>query len=106
MRSAVFCLRDTTRAHDEIKGRILEVERARFNDDELGLVGYTQLGGATLAADGAFIDGRVISARQKRPNGPRLDDSTWLVETLRKLSKRDFGEGAPTFADDGAIAPP
>jgi hypothetical protein len=71
-----------------------------------GVRGRTMILEARLAADGALIDGRVISARQKRPNGPMPDDVSWLVAKLRSLSTADFGERAPTIADDGAIAPP
>lgn len=71
-----------------------------------GVRGRTMILEVQLAADGAFLGGRVVSARQKRPHGPRPDAPAWLVKTLRSLSKADFGEAAPTIADDGAIAPP
>jgi poly-gamma-glutamate capsule biosynthesis protein CapA/YwtB (metallophosphatase superfamily) len=69
-----------------------------------GVRGRTLILEAHLAADGAFIGGRVVPVRQQRPHGPRLDSSDWLVTTLRRLSSQDFAEGAPAIADDGTLS--
>jgi hypothetical protein len=60
---------------------------------------------ATLAADGRFLEGRIVSMRQERPVGPTPDPSGAAFELMRRLSETDRGAAAPAFADGGRIAP-
>jgi hypothetical protein len=59
-----------------------------------------------LAPDGTFLGGRIHPARQERPGGPRLDPAGAVIPVVRRLSAEDFGAGAVSVADDGALAPP
>jgi poly-gamma-glutamate capsule biosynthesis protein CapA/YwtB (metallophosphatase superfamily) len=60
---------------------------------------------ATLSGDGRFLKGRIVSARQERPYGPRLDPSGGAFVLMHALSEADRGPAAPIFTDDGVIAP-
>jgi hypothetical protein len=59
-----------------------------------------------LAADGAFLGGRIHPARQVKPGGPRLDAAGEVIGVVRRLSREDFGPAAVEVSDDGALAPP
>lgn len=71
-----------------------------------GVRGQTMVLQVRLAPDGRFLDGKAIAVRQRRPQGPRLDDSAALVTDLQRLSRADFGQAAPAFQPDGALRPP
>jgi poly-gamma-glutamate capsule biosynthesis protein CapA/YwtB (metallophosphatase superfamily) len=60
---------------------------------------------ATLTGDGRFVEGRIVSTRQRRPDGPRLDATNEAFELMRRLSGQDRGDAAPAFGDDGTIRP-
>ena len=60
---------------------------------------------ATLSGDGRFVEGRIVSTRQVRPIGPRLDPGAEAFDLVRRLSVQDRGDAAPTFADDGSFVP-
>jgi poly-gamma-glutamate capsule biosynthesis protein CapA/YwtB (metallophosphatase superfamily) len=59
----------------------------------------------TIGGEGRFVDGRVVSTRQVRPIGPRLDPSGEAFELMRRLSAQDRGDAAPAFFGDGRFAP-
>ena len=59
----------------------------------------------TLAGDGRFVRGRIVSARQERPYGPRLDLSNAAFNLMRDLTVTDRGSSPPIFTDDGSLAP-
>jgi poly-gamma-glutamate capsule biosynthesis protein CapA/YwtB (metallophosphatase superfamily) len=59
----------------------------------------------TVSGDGQFLKGRIVSARQERPYGPRLDRSNAAFSLMRELSETDRGSAAPRFTDDGGLAP-
>ena len=59
----------------------------------------------TVSGDGQFLGGRIVSARQERPYGPRLDRSNAAFSLMRELSETDRGSAAPRFTDDGGLAP-
>jgi hypothetical protein len=59
---------------------------------------------ATLTGDGRFVEGRIVSARQVRPIGPRLDPGAEAFDLIRRLSVQDRGDAAPAFFEDGRFA--
>lgn len=61
---------------------------------------------ARLHGDGGLVEGRIVSARQVRPLGPRLDPTGEAFELMRHLSIMDRGPAAPRFNDDGTFTPP
>jgi hypothetical protein len=60
---------------------------------------------ATIAGDGRFLEGRIVSMRQIRPDGPQPDPGGEAFALMRSLSETDRGASAPAFSDDGRIAP-
>lgn len=68
--------------------------------------GRTMVLEARLRADGSFRGGRVHPMRQRRPQGTVEDSPGWLVETLRRLSREDFGEHAVRIGEDGELFVP
>jgi hypothetical protein len=56
-------------------------------------------------AEGRFLGGQIIAARQIPPGGPVLDPARRAVEVIRQLSRADFGAAAPVIEPDGAIRP-
>ncbi len=71
-----------------------------------GIKGLAPILFATLAHDGRFIRGRIVSARQIRPRGPVPDPQQEAFELMRRLSLEDFGAAAPLFGPNGEIYPP
>jgi hypothetical protein len=68
--------------------------------------GLTLVLEARLGADGAFLGGKVLPAKQERPGGPRRDPAGAVIPLLRRLSAEDFGPAAPEIGEDGTVAPP
>jgi hypothetical protein len=60
---------------------------------------------ASVDREGAFLDGRVVSFRQRRPRGPVPDASGEAFRLMRQLSLADFPDSAPAFLDDGRLLP-
>ncbi len=58
-----------------------------------------------IGQDGAFLGGKIHSARQEGLGVPVLDNSGESVRKIRELSITDFGTAAPKITDDGVIAP-
>jgi len=71
-----------------------------------GIKGLAPILFATLAHDGRFLSGRIVSARQIRPAGPVPDPKQEAFELMKKLSLEDFGANAPLFGPDGQLFPP
>ena len=59
----------------------------------------------TLAADGKFKSGQIISARQYRPQGTQIDESHEAAKIIEQLTKDDFPDTALIFSKDGRIMP-
>ena len=59
---------------------------------------------ARLAPDGKFIGGRIHSAKQEGRGIPVLDPNGAAIKKVRSLSQTDFGQSAPTIAEDGTIS--
>lgn len=58
----------------------------------LGISGLAPVLQVTLAADGRFTTGQIISARQQRPVGPVPDPSGAAAQLIAKLTAEDFPE--------------
>jgi len=71
-----------------------------------GVLGRTMILQVQLARDGSFVGGQVIPVRQRFPGGPRLDRTRTVVNTLRRLSRLDFGARAVKLSTRGRISPP
>ncbi len=71
-----------------------------------GIKGLAPILFATLAHDGRFISGRIVSTRQIRPRGPVPDPKHEAFELMKKLSLEDFGPDAPLFGPAGQLFPP
>ncbi len=70
-----------------------------------GLKGLAPLLEVALAEDGAFLGGRLVSMRQVRPYGPRPDPSGEAFALMARLSREDFGAGAPRFVAPDRLLP-
>ncbi|MBL8954923.1 MAG: CapA family protein [Myxococcaceae bacterium] len=92
------------------QGRLIAYSLGNF-----ATYGRFSLGGASgvgavlhvdLAADGAFLSGRILPTVQVDKGLPRRDPGAKAVELIRKLSMSDFGQSAPKIGADGTIGPP
>lgn len=71
-----------------------------------GIKGLAPILFVTLAHDGRFLSGRIVSTRQQRPRGPVVDPGQEALALMKRLSVEDFGSRAPLFAPNGEIFPP
>ena len=55
-----------------------------------GIKGLAPVLMANLAANGAFLGGQIVSARQQRPEGPVLDRKHAAARMIRQLTLEDF----------------
>lgn len=55
----------------------------------------------TLSPNGSFKEGRIISARQYRPQGTQLDKTHKAAKLIEKLTKEDFPETRIKFLKGG-----
>lgn len=60
---------------------------------------------ATLDETGQLLEGQVVSFRQQRPAGPRLDDSGRAVRLIRDLTRSDLDGGGLAFDEQGRFTP-
>ncbi len=60
---------------------------------------------ATVDEDGRLLEGEIISFRQRRPDGPRLDERQTAASLIRKLTRTDFNGGGLEFTDGGSFTP-
>jgi hypothetical protein len=70
-----------------------------------GLNGIAPILEATLDAGGRFVEGRLHSTVQIRPDGPQPDPSRQAERLIRDLSFADFGDPGLRFLDDGRLLP-
>ena len=68
-----------------------------------GIKGLAPIVTATLDGDGRFLDGRIVSARQSRPAGTRVDPSGEAGTLRRRLTAEDFGTDSVLVTADGRI---
>jgi len=58
---------------------------------------------ANLGKDGTFLDGRIISTRQIRPNGPQLDSRHKAALLMGDLTRQDFPDTSLEIGPTGLI---
>ena len=97
------------RAMELYKGRLVAYSLGNFATYGLfGLSGLTSLSPILWArldpATGRFVGGRVVSARQTRPGGPRLDRNGGAAAEIGRLSRLDFPRSGARVAKDGALS--
>ncbi len=70
-----------------------------------GMKGVAPILLARLGPDGRLLDGRIISAVQRRPGGPYPDSGMRAFREIMRLSKLDFPDGGIAFHEDGSFTP-
>jgi len=60
---------------------------------------------ATIDGNGQFISGEIVSAIQKRPYGPSLDEQHRAYERIWELTEQDFNGGEIRFQNGGSFFP-
>lgn len=82
------------RAVELYKGRLIAYSLGNFcthwGISVAGIKGLAPILIANLGADGAFLGGRIVSARQQRPEGPVLDENHAAARLIRELTAQDF----------------
>ncbi len=70
-----------------------------------GIKGIAPILVVTLDGDGSFVEGKIHSTVQLRPDGPSIDPENHALKLMRGLSIEDFGTPGIFFGTDGAIRP-
>jgi poly-gamma-glutamate capsule biosynthesis protein CapA/YwtB (metallophosphatase superfamily) len=70
-----------------------------------GIKGLAPILVATLDGDGRFIEGKIHSTIQLRPDGPSIDEENGALNLMRSLSIRDFTTPGILFNHDGSLTP-
>ena len=70
-----------------------------------GIKGIAPILSATLDGNGEFVDGKITSTVQLRPDGPSIDDRQRALDLIRGLSSEDFGSTGLLFHADGSLSP-
>lgn len=71
-----------------------------------GVNGLSLVLEAHISLDGKIVGGRIYSAKQEKPGGPKLDSSKAVVSVINQLSQTDFGTSAVKVAEDEALQLP
>ncbi len=67
--------------------------------------GYAPLLRTRLDGNGKLLAGDVVSLRQQRPDGPRLDPEQNAWRMIRRLTREDFPSGDLQLNEDGSFQP-
>lgn len=59
----------------------------------------------TLDGTGRFVDGKIVSTVQLRPDGPSIDTRDRAYQLIRDLSIEDFDDPGVEFMPDGRLLP-
>jgi poly-gamma-glutamate capsule biosynthesis protein CapA/YwtB (metallophosphatase superfamily) len=82
------------RAMEVYKGRLIAYSHGNFATygrfDLSGPLGFTVLLEVSLAQDGTFLGGKLISTKQEGQGVPALDDTNRGAKLVRKLTLEDF----------------
>ncbi|MCA0269405.1 MAG: CapA family protein [Bacteroidetes bacterium] len=73
----------------------------RFNLDDAR--GYAPILDVELAPDGAFVSGRILSAKQIGDGIPVMDERGAAARLMARLSAQDFADSEATMDEDGTI---
>lgn len=95
------------RALEIYKGRLVAYSLGNFStywgisvEEEKGLAPVLMV---DLNADGAFVEGHIISAYQQRPNGPQLDPNNTVAQLMAELTRNDFAHTSLHIDEAGRI---
>jgi len=82
------------RALELYKGRLIAYSLGNFcthwGISVAGIKGLAPILMVNLRANGAFLGGQVVSARQQRPEGPILDEKHAAARMIKELTEQDF----------------
>ncbi len=70
-----------------------------------GVKGIAPILIATIDGTGKFVEGRIHSTVQIRPDGPTIDESQKALNLIRRLSMQDFAKPGIIFQQDGRMVP-
>jgi poly-gamma-glutamate capsule biosynthesis protein CapA/YwtB (metallophosphatase superfamily) len=97
------------RAMEHYKGRLIAYSLGNFATyygiSVEGMRGIAPILAVTLDEEGRFIEGRIHSTVQIRPDGPSIDPENRALDLIRGLSNEDFGAPGLRFETDGTISP-
>lgn len=97
------------RAMELYKGRLIAYSLGNFLTYQgikiTGANGVAPILSVTLTADGRFKLGRIISARQYRPEGTLLDKTEEAAKIIQWLTKEDFPDTELVFSKNGMFKP-
>lgn len=82
-------------------GNFLTYQGIKISGDS----GVAPILNVTLTADGRFKQGKIISARQYRPQGTQLDETQEAALMIKQLTQDDFPETPLHFSEKGSIKP-
>lgn len=98
-----------TRAMEVYRGRLIAYSLGNFATyygiSVSGDKGVAPMLMATLDEDGRLLEGEIISFRQLRPDGPRLDERQTAATLIRRLTSTDFNGGGLEFTEGGRFTP-
>ena len=97
------------RAMERYKERLIAYSLGNFATyygiSVAGIKGVAPILVATLDGEGKFIEGRIHSTIQLRPDGPSIDAGNRALDLLRSLSFLDFTTPGLEFDADGRLSP-
>ena len=70
-----------------------------------GIKGFGPILAVTLDGEGNFVEGKIHSTIQLRPDGPSIDDRDRALNLMRSLSLLDFTTPGLVFNPDGSLKP-
>jgi predicted lipoprotein len=68
-----------------------------------GTKAYAPIIKITMDKKGAFIRGKIVSARQKSKVFPYIDPAKLAFKEIKKLTKADFPKSKIVFNEDGSF---
>jgi len=97
------------RAMENFEGRLIAYSLGNFATyygiSVVGIKGLGPILAVTLDGNGKFVEGRIHSTIQLRPDGPSIDTRHRALDLLRRLSSEDFDGPGIQFHPDGRILP-
>ncbi|MCH8301396.1 MAG: CapA family protein [Proteobacteria bacterium] len=97
------------RAMERYKNRLIAYSLGNFATyygiSVEGIKGIAPVLVATLDGEGNFVEGKIYSTIQLRPDGPSIDEENGALNLIRSLSIRDFTTPGIVFNPDGSLLP-
>ena len=107
-----YCLggeRVIVRGMELYKGRLIAYSLGNFATyygiSVEGIKGLAPILIATLNGNGEFVEGKIHSTIQLRPDGPSIDADAGALNLIRSLSLLDFTTPGILFNPDGSLLP-